>query len=150
MGLPAGAQGREGPAAQAQPINNARTDKLAGPFWSDSFHARRCLIPVSEFAEAEGPIGSKTRTWLSLPGQDLFAVAGFWRDTAEWGAAFTMVMTDACPFVRGLHDRMPVIVPYEHWRQYLGFDVQAAFDLCRPYNGDMAVRRTDEPWARGR
>jgi hypothetical protein len=25
-----------------------------------------------------------------------FAVAGIWRDTAEWSAAYSMVMTEAC------------------------------------------------------
>ena len=146
-GFPLARTGAKGQPLKPKPVNNARTDKLSGPFWSASFRARRCLIPVSEFAEAEGPKGGKTRTWFSLPGQNLFAVAGFWRPTAEWGDAFTMIMTEACIHVQGVHDRMPVIVSRQDWHTYLGNDVQAAFDLCLPYAGDMAVRRTDTPWA---
>jgi putative SOS response-associated peptidase YedK len=72
-----------------KPVNNAREDKLATPFWRDSFAKRRCLIPVTAWAEAEGEKGRMTRTWHALPDHDLFAVAGVWRPTAEWGDAYT-------------------------------------------------------------
>ena len=146
-GFPLARKGAKGQPLKPKPINNARSDKLGSPFWSASFRDRRCLIPLSEFAEAEGPAGSKTRTWYSLPGADLFAVAGFWRPTAEWGAAYTMVMTDAAPQVAPVHDRMPVILSAADWQTYLAEDPQAAFELCLPYAGELAVRRTDTPWA---
>ena len=60
-------------------VNNARDGKLLTAFWRDSFVKRRCLIPVSQWAEAEGEAGSKTRTWYRLAGHELFAVAGLWR-----------------------------------------------------------------------
>jgi putative SOS response-associated peptidase YedK len=65
---------------------------------------------VTEFAEAEGPKGAKMRTWLSVPDQPVFAVAGIWRDTEEWGPAYSMIMTEACIQVADVHDRMPVIL----------------------------------------
>jgi putative SOS response-associated peptidase YedK len=77
-----------------KPVNNAREDKLANTFWRDSFVKRRCLIPVTAWAEAEGDKGRMTRTWYSLADDDLFAVAGVWRPTAEWGHAYSMVMVD--------------------------------------------------------
>jgi putative SOS response-associated peptidase YedK len=146
-GFPLVLTGASGQRLKPKPVNNARTDKLSGPFWSASFRTRRCLIPLSAFAEAEGPKGSKTRTWVSLPDQPLMAVAGFWRPTAEWGHAFSMVMTDACQQMQGLHERMPVIMHADHWAQYLGEDPAAAFALCRPYDGAMVLDRTGEPWA---
>ena len=146
-GFPLARTGAKGQPLKPKPINNARSDKLSSPFWSASFRDRRCLIPVSEFAEAEGPRGGKTRTWFSLPDGDLFAVAGFWRDTAEWGPAYTMVMCNACSRVEGVHDRMPVILPPDSWATYLGDDPRAALETCAPYAGDMLVRRTDTPWA---
>ncbi len=146
-GFPLPRVGAKGQPIKPKPVNNARTDRLGSPFWSASFTARRCLIPISEFAEAEGPKGSKTRSWLSLPETSLFAVAGFWRDTPEWGAAYTMVMTDANAAVRSVHDRMPVVLPRASWAQYLGDDVQAAFDLCQPFEGAMQIRRSNTPWA---
>jgi len=145
-GFPLALKGARGQPLKPKPVNNARSDKLGSPFWSASFRDRRCLVPVSEFAEARGPRGAKTRTWFSLSDAPLMAAAGFWRDTEEWGPAFTMVMTDAKEAVRPLHDRMPVILASGDWKTYLDIDPQAAFDLCRPYAGGMTVRHTDTPW----
>ena len=77
-------------------MNNARADKLDGFMWRYSFTERRCLVPVTEFAEAEGEKGSKTRAWFRKPNQEVFACAGIWRDTLEWGPAYSMFMTEAC------------------------------------------------------
>ncbi|MXO72920.1 SOS response-associated peptidase [Alteraurantiacibacter buctensis] len=151
-GFPLALTGAKGQPLKPKPVNNARTDKLRGPFWMASFRDRRCLIPVSGFAEAEGPKGGKTRTWVSLPGgswpdQPLMAIAGLWRPTAEWGHAYSMVMTEACVATRGLHERMPVILKPQDWATYLGPDPAPAYQLCQPYDGALTVTRTDEPWA---
>ncbi len=136
------------PDAKPKPVNNARADKLDSFMWRFSFAERRCLIPVTEFAEAEGEKGSKTRTWFSLPGQDVFAVAGIWRDTDEWGPAYSMVMTEACIHVADVHDRMPVILRREDWGDWLDGPPDAAGLLCRPYPESMVVDRTADPWVR--
>ncbi|KRA80804.1 SOS response-associated peptidase [Altererythrobacter sp. Root672] len=136
------------PDAKPKPVNNARADKLDSFKWRFSFAERRCLIPVTEFAEAEGEKGSKTRTWFSLPGQDMFAVAGIWRDTDEWGPAYSMVMTEACIHVADVHDRMPVILRREDWTDWLDGPPDAAELLCRPYPAMMTVNRTADPWVR--
>ena len=146
-GFPLVLKGKDGRALKPKPVNNARADKLDGFMWRYSFQERRCLIPVSEFAEAEGEKGAKTRTWFSLPGEEVFAVAGLWRDTAEWGPAYSMVMTEACIHLAGVHDRMPVILQRESWSDWLDGPPDAARLLCQPYPADMVVRRTDERWA---
>ena len=147
-GFPLVLKGKDGRPLKPKPINNARADKLDGFMWRYSFQERRCLIPVSAFAEAEGEKGAKTRTWFSLPGEEVFAVAGLWRDTPEWGPAYTMVMTEACQHVAGVHDRMPVILKREDWGDWLDGAPDAAGLLCRPYPELMAVERTTEGWAR--
>lgn len=53
-----------------KPVNNAREDKLGAAFWRDSFATRRCLIPVTAWAEAEGEKGRMTRNWYSLHGEE--------------------------------------------------------------------------------
>ena len=136
------------PESKPTAVNNVRADKLDSFMWRYSFAERRCLIPVTEFAEAEGEKGSKTRTWFSLPNEELFAVAGIWRDTDEWGPSYSMVMTEACVHVAGVHDRMPVIIRPEHWRQWTDGSPEDAKALCMPYAGEMTVRRTEEPWRR--
>jgi putative SOS response-associated peptidase YedK len=71
-----------------KPVNNTRADKLDSFMWRYSFAERRCLIPATQFAEAEGEAGNKTRTWFALPDEPVFAVAGIWADTPN-GAQLT-------------------------------------------------------------
>jgi putative SOS response-associated peptidase YedK len=115
--------------------------------WRYSFQERRCLIPVTEFAEAEGEKGAKTRTWFALPNEPIFAVAGIWRDTPEWGPAYSMVMTEACIHVADVHDRMPVILRRRDWGDWLDGAPDNAAMLCRPYPDLMVVNRTTERWS---
>ncbi len=136
------------PESKPKAVNNVRTDKLDSFMWRYSFAERRCLIPVTEFAEAEGEKGSKTRTWFSLSNEELFAVAGIWRDTDEWGPAYSMVMTEACIHIADVHDRMPVILARDTWSDWLDGAPDDARLLCQPYPADMVVRRTDEPWVK--
>ena len=158
-GFPLVLKGKNGQPLKPKPVNNCRTDKLDSFMWRYSFQERRCLIPVTAFCEAEGEKGAKTRTWFSLPDEELFAVAGIWRDTAEWGAAYSMVMTEACEpaslvgldgraLQTGVHDRMPAILPRQDWADWLDGPPDAAGLLCRPYELGMTVLRTEEPWVR--
>ena len=149
-GFPLALKGKNGQPLKPRPVNNTRSDKLDSGFWKPSFQQRRCLIPVSEFAEAEGEKGRMTRTWFALPDEPVFAVAGIWRDTAEWGPAYSMVMTEACIHVADVHDRMPVILRRQDWGDWLDGPPDAASLLCRPYPELMVVNRTPEPWFRKR
>lgn len=145
-GFPLVLKGKNGQPLKPKPVNNTRADKLDSVMWRYSFLKRRCIIPVAEFAEAEGEKGAKTRTWFSLPDQPLFAVAGVWRDTDEWGPANSMVMTAACIHVADVHDRMPVILRPTDWADWLDGPPDAACLLCRPYPELMVVERTADPW----
>ena len=146
-GFPLVMMGAKGQPLKPKPVNNARSDKLASPFWSASFRNRRCLIPVSAYAEAQGPKGAMTRTWISPVDSPLLAVAGLWRDTEEWGAAYAMVMTGANEQTAAVHQRMPVILDVADWPGWLAGDPQAAQALCRPYAGELNITCTDTPWA---
>ena len=53
---------KTGQPLKPKPVNNGRADKLDSFMWRYNFAERRCLIPVSRFAEAQGKAGSKTRT----------------------------------------------------------------------------------------
>ncbi|MES2493786.1 MAG: SOS response-associated peptidase family protein [Pseudomonadota bacterium] len=96
-GFPLALKGKQGRPLKPKPVTNAREDKLHTAFWSDSFEHRRCLIPVTAWAEAEGEKGRMTRTWHSLPGNTPFAVAGVWRPTAEWADASLWLWSIAAP-----------------------------------------------------
>lgn len=149
-GLPLQLTGKQGQKLKPKPVNNAREDKLQTPFWRDSFARRRCLIPVSEWAEAEGVKGQMTRTWYSMPGEMPFAVAGLWRPTAEWGNAYAMVMVDGCEQMAEVHDRMPVLLARETWEAWTDGSPDEALALCRTWTGELRVDRTAERWAKAR
>lgn len=136
------------PGTKPHPVNNARDDKiLVSNLWRHSFAKRRCLIPLSQWAEPQGVKGSKTRTWLGLPGLDAFAVAGIWRYTDEWGDCFSMVMTSANDQVCTVHDRMPVILAPGDYAQWTSGTPDEAFALVRPWAGPLAIDATEELWS---
>lgn len=149
-GFPLVLKGKQGQPLKPKPVNNARTDKLTTPFWRNAFETRRCLIPLDAWAEAEGPKGQMTRTWLSLPDTPLFAVAGVWRQSDEWGAAYAMVMTDSAGSeAEAVHSRMPVVLAGEDRARWLDAPPDEALTLCRARQGPLAINRTPEPWAKG-
>lgn len=142
---------KTGKPLKPKPVNNARDDRLwVLPMWKDSFRERRCLIPVTAWSEAEGEKGRMTRTWYSLPDSEVFAVAGIWRPTDEWGDAYSMVMVDGCEQMADVHDRMPTILGQQDWAQWTAGTPDDAYDLVRVWGGPLVVDRTPEPWFKGR
>ncbi len=135
-----------------KPVNNARNDKLLDPrsLWKPSFEQRRCLIPVTQWAEAEGETGRMTRTWYSLHGVDLFAVAGIWRWSEEWGDVYSMVMVDGCAQMSDVHDRMPVILRPEQYEQWTRGTPDEAMSLVMTCDDTLGVDRTNDPWFKPR
>ena len=149
-GFPLVMKGKSGQPLKPKPVNNARTDKLDSFFWRYSFEDRRCLIPLSAWAEAQGPKGGKTRTWLSLPGAELFAAAGVWRMSDEFGACYSMVMTDSAgSAAQDVHSRMPVLLRPDDYERWVSADPEDAKSLCKPWSGDITIDRTDQPWTKG-
>ncbi|MDJ0977094.1 MAG: SOS response-associated peptidase family protein [Erythrobacter sp.] len=149
-GFPLVMKGKNGQPLKPKPVNNARTDKLDSFFWRHSFEQRRCLIPVSAWAEAQGPKGAKTRTWLSVLDTELFAVAGVWRDSDEFGLCYSMVMTDSAgSAAHDVHSRMPVLLSPEQYESWLFAAPDEAKSLCTAWPGAIAIDRTDQPWTRG-
>ena len=146
-GFPLVMKGKNGQPLKPKPVNNARTDKLDSFFWRYSFEERRCLIPVTAWAEAEGTKGSMTRSWLSRPDAELFAVAGVWRNSDEWGDCYSMVMTDAAGLASEVHTRMPVLLAEGDWNTWTGGSPEDAFALCRPWQGELVLDRTKVPWS---
>lgn len=149
-GFPLVLKGARGQALKPKPVNNARTDKLATFFWRHAFTHQRCLIPLTAWAEAQGAKGRMTRTWLSLPGADLFAAAGVWRPSDEWGDCYSMVMTDSAGTrAAEVHERMPVLLAPGDHAAWTSGTPEEALALCRAWPGDLAIDRTDQPWAKG-
>lgn len=138
------------PTAKPKPVNNIAD--LSKPMWK-GFAARpqwRCLIPLTAFAEAEGAKGSKTRTWFSVKGQPIFAWAGLWRVSDEWGPVYSGVMTDCNEAIRPVHDRMPVLLQPDEYDCWLNGSYEDALAFqARCYPDDLIeTTRTSEPWVK--
>ncbi|MCF7816729.1 MAG: SOS response-associated peptidase [Kiritimatiellales bacterium] len=92
------------------PVINARTETLnERPMFKDLITRNRCLVPADGFYEWKG----KEPYYFQLPDKSLFAFAGLWRDDR------CVVITRAADAnMRGIHHRMPVIVPANLWWRY--------------------------------
>lgn len=110
----------------------------------------RCIIPLTAFAEAEGEKGRMTRTWFTLKDRPIFAWAGMWKESDEWGAVYSGFMTNCNDFVAQVHDRMPVLLhedEYDQWLHGSLDDVRGFRDRCFPPEL-MLMDRTPELWAK--
>ncbi|MBD8469422.1 SOS response-associated peptidase family protein [Sphingomonas sp. CFBP 8765] len=132
----------------AWPMTNVRN--LALPQWRRpaAEPLNRCLIPLTEFCEwtpdkhkvGEGP-PIKGEMWFDVPEQPVFAVAGFWQQTAK-GAGFTMVTCDPNDLVAPIHPKAMITIlhPDDH-EQWLTGGYDDIVTLQRPYPAEqMTVR----------
>jgi len=119
---------------------NARSEEaLEKPSFRHAMRFRRCLVPADGFYEWTGPKG-KRRPFLLRPREaQPIAFAGLyerWRD-GEGGEIDTVTIL-TCPAngtIAPLHDRMPVVLPLEHfaaWLDVMGTAPEAAVELLRP------------------
>jgi putative SOS response-associated peptidase YedK len=82
--------------------------------------------------------------------QPIFAWAGLWRQSAEWGDVYSGVMTDCNEAIRPVHDRMPVLLQpdeYDHWLHGSFDDVLAFRNRCFP-DDLIEINRTSELWSK--
>jgi putative SOS response-associated peptidase YedK len=105
---------------------------------------RRCLIPADGFYEWTGEKG-KRRPFLLRPREPrLIAFAGIyerWRDGKGDEIDTVAILTcDSNRTVSALHDRMPVVLPPEHfaaWLDVKGTSPEEAAALLKPAPDDL-------------
>lgn len=125
-------------------VNNARVEKLGTGIWSRASRERRCLIPAAAFYEWTGPKGRKqTHVIRNEKGAWLW-IAGLWEFHREHGPCFTMITTEAPPWMAGIHDRMPAIFPsMESAEMFL--DGEGPDTLPGPLKEALPIRRCENP-----
>jgi putative SOS response-associated peptidase YedK len=122
---------------------NARAETAADkPTFRHALRKRRCLVPADGFHEWAAVGGRKQpfcfRPWAERP----FAFTGLWERWEGPGGrveSCAVLTTEANELVRRVHDRMPVILPAQHWPTWLGpalQDAAAVAPLLRPYSAD--------------
>jgi putative SOS response-associated peptidase YedK len=149
-GFPVVLMGKKGLPLKPKPVNNARFNKLNTFWrrWAADPH-QRCLIPAARYAEAVGESGRMTETWLSVRAQPIFAWAGLWRPSDQWGDCYTGIMTHNAPELAHIHDRSPVILQPDQWHAWLTLPLPSLFQFDRPFPAErMVVEATHDLWSR--
>ncbi len=110
-------------------LNNARADGVFDkPSFRQAVRKRRCLLPASGYYEWQATPSGKQPWYISPRDAPLFAMAGVfeaWRpdEASPWLLSCCVVTTEPNALLARIHDRMPVIVPAEHWAAWLSREV---------------------------
>jgi len=105
-------------------IINARSETAAEkPSFRGALRHRRCLVPTTGFYEWTGKPGAKQPHLIRPHNGGLMAMAGL---AEHWAGAdgseletMAILTTSANSTMQPIHDRMPVIIPPEHFETWL-------------------------------
>jgi putative SOS response-associated peptidase YedK len=99
---------------------NARAETVAdSKAYAPSFARRRCLVPADGWYEwLRLPDGRKQAYFMTPAHGGVLALAGLW---APWGdmLTFSVVTTAAIGDLALVHDRMPLLLPWQRWAGWL-------------------------------
>jgi len=141
---------------------NARAESVADkPAYREAFRKRRCLVVADGFYEWKRLQGSKQPYFIFMEDRRPFAFAGLWERWKPREGQLDKIIgparpevpmsadgcVESCSFLttvpnelmETIHDRMPVIVPPEHWDTWLDPDLddpEALEELLLPYPAD--------------
>ncbi len=119
---------------------NARAETVATkPSFLNAFRRRRCLIAADGYYEWKRTGGLKQPYFIRLQGGQPFAMAGLWEHWEGEGQLIescTIIVTEANPLTKHIHDRMPVLLSPEHydlWMDGTERDPERLQEVLRPY-----------------
>lgn len=118
---------------------NARAETVAEkPSFKRPFEFQRCLVIADGFYEWQLSGQSRVPFRFTMKDKSYFCMAGLWErwikplrvgefefnDLDEAPASrtietFSIITTEANPMVGAVHERMPVILPKEHWQWWI-------------------------------
>lgn len=140
---------------------NAQMETAAEkPMFRAAFKARRCLVPASGYFAWKTEAGGKQPYFIRDPRGDLLAMAGLWEwwkggDGAEPLCTFTVLTGPMLPSLKPLHERMPVVLAPDLWRDWLNAPAAVAAALLAgnpdpeleayPVSRDVGSPRHDRP-----
>ncbi|HEY8209268.1 MAG TPA: SOS response-associated peptidase [Myxococcaceae bacterium] len=120
---------------------NARAETLAQKF-RDALELRRCLVAVDGFYEwkSQGAKEKKTPMYIHRQSGAPFAMAGLWErwksPMGEVVESGTIITVPPNSLMKGIHNRMPAILPpeaYDEWLDPKNRDVERLMKLLVPY-----------------
>ena len=102
---------------------NARIETAAEkPSFRRAWAKRRCLLPADGYYEWYAGEGPKQPFFIHRPDGASLAMAGlyeFWKDGEDWLVTTCVLTTSATDDLGQIHDRMPLLIPREHWTGWL-------------------------------
>ena len=102
---------------------NARGESVASkPAFRAAFRQRRCLVPATGFYEWKVQDGGKQPYLIRPASGGLISFAGLWETWAGPEGevrSFTIITTETNELMARIHDRMPAIIPREHYARWL-------------------------------
>lgn len=126
----------------ARPLINARGETVASkPAFRDAFASRRCLVPASGFYEWRQTAAGKQPMFIHPPEQTPLAFAAIWQESGRQEPESVAIITsEANATVRPIHDRMPVILPPQHYQNWLAAPApEELLAMLKPYEGQLAA-----------
>ncbi|MBT3327123.1 MAG: SOS response-associated peptidase [Gemmatimonadales bacterium] len=110
---------------------NARSESVADkPSFREAFARRRCLVPADGFYEWRRDGDAKVPHWFHPSSASPVAFGGIWeswsRPDQEPKHTFAILTTAANEDVRGVHDRMPLVISPRAFSVWLDRNAQAA------------------------
>jgi putative SOS response-associated peptidase YedK len=120
---------------------NARAETIATrDAFRNAFARHRCLVPANGFFEWHVTRAGKQPLHIGMPDGRPFGLAGLYeRWLAPDGEVLdtcTIVTTAAIDALRGVHDRMPLIVPAGEYARWLDCCSANVNDLLDPWSGE--------------
>lgn len=132
------------PAGGYKMINARSETAHQKPSFKQALHARRCIIPASGFYEWEKSGKDKLPHYIRRRDGDVMSLAGLWE---QWKSpdgrelqSCSILTTVANSLIKGLHERMPVILPRDELALWLGRDtddVGRLAELFHPFPSDQ-------------
>jgi putative SOS response-associated peptidase YedK len=127
---------------------NARCETIAEkPAYRDALKKRRCLISADGFYEWQKNGKAKTPFCFTLGEDTVFAFAGIWErwknPEGQFVETFSIITTTPNALCQDVHDRMPVILPDEHYDLWLDPGFHNTEELCallKPYDAAQMKR----------
>lgn len=116
------------PGQNKRPVYNFRSEER-------EFTSNRCLIVADGFYEFTDPKDAKKKRkdkWLfTKRDEPIFCIAGIWRETKDFGEAFTMLTMAPGSDIAPYHDRQIAILERDAWADWIDPSVPAQ-SLLRP------------------
>jgi len=135
------------PTIGARTINARAETAASKPSFREPLRKQRCLVPADAFYERRRSAKEKQPFCFEVEAGAVFALAGLWDSWRDSDGhvleTCTILTTMPNNLLADVHDRMPAILPTEHYDRWLDpgmQDVERTAALLKPYDSTLMRR----------